>query len=93
MADHLLPPDEQYVLCHWAVQAVAAGMFITDDQATDLLRNANDAGRLAITGNNHFAGVQVDGQWVVVEGRARLTEATREPIDLDAGEMVVSGDC
>jgi hypothetical protein len=25
-----------------------------------------------------FSGVQVDGRWVVVEGRANLTAATRE---------------
>jgi hypothetical protein len=73
-----LTEDEQFVLCHWAVQAVAEGMLITEDQATDLLKHANDAGRLAILGNRHFAGVQCDGQWLVVEGRARLTAATHE---------------
>jgi hypothetical protein len=73
-----LPEDEQFVLCHWAVQAVAESMLITEDQATDLLRNANDAGRLAIAGNSHFVGLQVDGKWIVVEGRANLTRATHE---------------
>jgi hypothetical protein len=73
-----LTEDEQYVLCHWAVQAVAESMLITEDQATDLLAGANEAGRLAILGNGYFAGVQVDGKWVVVEGRANLTRATRE---------------
>jgi hypothetical protein len=85
-----LPEDEQFVLSHWAVQAVAAGMFIDDDQATELLRNAHEAGRLEIAGNNHFAGVQVDGQWIVVEGRARLTEATNEWQTLKAMEQDLS---
>jgi hypothetical protein len=78
VSDLQLPEDEQYVLCHWAVQAVAAAMLITEDQATDLLAGACDAGRLSILGNGHFAGVQVDGKWIVVEGRRRLTEATHE---------------
>jgi hypothetical protein len=82
-----LPVDEQFVLCHWAVQSVAASMLITEDQATDLLRDANDAGRLAIAGNGYFAGVAVDEKWVVVEGRARLTEATHEWVTLRAMEQ------
>jgi hypothetical protein len=31
-----------------------------------------------ILGNDYFAGVQCDGRWVVVEGRANLTRATEE---------------
>jgi hypothetical protein len=51
-----LPDDELFVLCTWAVQAVAADLGIDEDDAY----------------------VQCDGRWVVVEGRARLTLATRE---------------
>ena len=29
-------------------------------------------------GNSMFAGVQVDGRWVVVEGRQQITAAARE---------------
>jgi hypothetical protein len=35
-----------------------------------------------ILGNNHFAGVQCDGKWILVEGRARITQATREWLTL-----------
>jgi hypothetical protein len=77
-----LPPDEQDVLCHWAVTAVAESMLITRDQALDLLVNAHEAGRLDIAGNRHFVGVQVDGKWIVVVGRGRLTEATHEWVTL-----------
>jgi hypothetical protein len=73
-----LPIDEQYVLCHWSVEAVAADLSISLDDAAELLETAYAQGRVQILGNGYFAGVQVDGRWVVVEGRARITLATRE---------------
>jgi DNA-binding transcriptional regulator LsrR (DeoR family) len=77
MAD-LLPPDEQYVLAHWSIQAVAEELNISEDAACDLLEAAWDQGRIQMRGNSMFAGVQVDGRWVVVEGRRQITAATRE---------------
>jgi hypothetical protein len=77
MSDEL-PKDEQTVLFHWTVQALAESMLITEEQAVDLLDNANQAGRVAIRGNDYFAGVEIDGKWVFVQGRRRLTEATHE---------------
>jgi hypothetical protein len=73
-----LPPDEQYVLCHWSVEALADELAIAFDAAADLLEAAYAQGRIEIVGNGYFAGVQCDGRWVVVEGRANLTRATRE---------------
>jgi hypothetical protein len=73
-----LPVDEQYVLCTWSVDAVAADLGISFDDAAELLEAAYAQGRVQIIGNAYFAGVQVDGRWVVVEGRANLTAATRE---------------
>ena len=73
-----LPIDEQYVLCTWSVDAVAADLGISFDDAAELLETAYAQGRVQILGNSYFAGVQVDGRWVVVEGRANLTAATRE---------------
>jgi DNA-binding transcriptional regulator LsrR (DeoR family) len=73
-----LPVDEQFVLCTWSVQAVAADLGISFDDAVELLEKAYEQGRVQILGNDYFTGVQVDGRWVVVEGRARLTLATRE---------------
>ena len=73
-----LPPDEQFVLCHWSVEAVAEDLKISYDAAADLMEAAYAQGRVAILGNSHFSGVQVDGQWIIVEGRANLTAATRE---------------
>jgi hypothetical protein len=73
-----LPVDEQYVLCTWSVDAVAAELGISVDDAAELLEAAYAQGRVQILGNGYFAGVQVDGRWVVVEGRANLTAATRE---------------
>jgi hypothetical protein len=86
VSDLQLPEDEQYVLCHWAVQTVAEAMRITEDEATGLLAAACDQGRLAILGNGHFAGVMVDSKWVVVEGRERITSATHEWQTLQAME-------
>ena len=73
-----LPDDELLVLCTWAVQAVAADLGIDEDDAYGLLGAAEAQGRIQVLGNSYFAAVQCDGRWVVVEGRARLTLATRE---------------
>ena len=73
-----LPNDELFVLCTWAVQAVADDLGIDEDDAYALLGAAEQGGRVQVLGNSYFAGVQVDGKWVVVEGRARITLATRE---------------
>jgi hypothetical protein len=78
----VLPPDELYVLCTWAVQAIAADMGIDTDDAYALLQNAEATARVQIRGNAYFAGVTVDDRWVVVEGRARITQATREWVTL-----------
>jgi hypothetical protein len=74
----VLPEDELMVLCTWAVQAVAADLGIDEDDAYELMRVAESTARIQVLGNSYFAGVQVDGKWVVVEGRARITQATRE---------------
>lgn len=73
-----LTDDEQYVLCWWSVQAIAEAMLISEDAATDLLEAAHAKGRVQVLGNDHFAGVQCDGKWIMVEGRANLTRATHE---------------
>ena len=73
-----LTVDEQFVLCTWSVQAVAEDLKISEEAATDLMEAAYHQGRIQILGNGMFAGVQVDGRWVVVEGRANLTRATQE---------------
>jgi hypothetical protein len=73
-----LPVDEQFVLCTWSVDALADELKISFEAATDLLEAAYAQGRIQILGNRFFAGVQCDGRWLVVEGRANLTRATRE---------------
>jgi lipid-binding SYLF domain-containing protein len=73
-----LPVDEQYVLCVWSVDAVAGKLACSFDDAADLLEAAYAQGRIQIMGNGMFAGVACDGRWLVVEGRANLTRATRE---------------
>jgi hypothetical protein len=73
-----LPVDEQVVLATWSVDAVADELQISFDAAKDLLESAYHQGRIQILGNSHFAGVACDGRWLVVEGRANLTRATRE---------------
>jgi hypothetical protein len=79
MSDHdRLPDDELFVLCTWAVQAVAADLGIDEDDAYGLLGAAEAQGRIQVLGTSMFAGVQVDDRWVVVEGRANLTRATQE---------------
>ena len=77
-----LPDDELFVLCTWAVQAVAADLGIDEDDAYGLLGAAEAQGRIQVLGTSMFAGVQVDGRWVVVEGRANLTRATQEWVTL-----------
>ncbi len=74
----LLPSDEVVVLGTWACQALAAELAISEEEAKDLLAAAYHQGRVQILGNSYFTGVQCDGRWVVVEGRANLTAATRE---------------
>jgi hypothetical protein len=73
-----LPVDEQVVIATWSVDAVADELKISFDAAKDLLEAAYNQGRIQILGNSHFAGVACDGRWLVVEGRANLTRATRE---------------
>jgi hypothetical protein len=86
-----LPADEQFVLCHWSVEALAEELKISYDAAADLLEAAYAQGRVQILGNNYFAGVQCDGRWLVVEGRANLTRATREWQMLRAMERELEG--
>jgi hypothetical protein len=74
----LLPADELYVLCHWACEALAADLSISVDDAKAALAVAESQGRVQVLGNGYFAGVQCDDRWVVVEGRARITQATHE---------------
>ena len=69
---------EQNILAHHSVEALAEAMLISVDAACDLLFKANEAGRVAILGNDYFAGVQVDGQWIVVRGRDWLRQAAQE---------------
>jgi hypothetical protein len=78
MSDLPLPPDELFVLGTWAVQAVAANLGIDEDDAYGLLENAEPQGRVQILGDGRFAGVQVDGRWVLRVSRARLAEAAHE---------------
>jgi hypothetical protein len=73
-----LPVDEQVVLGKWAVEAFAAEMGYDDDTARVGLEMAHRQGRVQMVGDAHTAGVLLDGRWVVVETRARLTEATHE---------------
>jgi hypothetical protein len=73
-----LPVDEQFVLAHWSVEAVADELKISFDAATDLMADAYAQGRVQMIGNHMFAGVACDGRWVVVEGRANLTAAARQ---------------
>jgi hypothetical protein len=73
-----LPADEQFVLCHWSVEALAEELKISYEAAGDLMEAAYAQGRIQLLGTSMFAGVACDGRWVVVEGRANLTRATRE---------------
>jgi DNA-binding transcriptional regulator LsrR (DeoR family) len=90
MSDQL-PIDELIVLCQWSVQAVAAELAISEEAAGDLLEAAYDQGRVQILGNSDFSGVQVDGQWIFVAGRANLTAAAREWETLRAMERQLDG--
>jgi hypothetical protein len=82
-----LTDDEQFVLCTWSVDAVADELAISFDAATDLLEAAYAQGRIQILGTDMFAGVQCDGRWLVVAGRERIREATREWQTLRAMEQ------
>jgi hypothetical protein len=86
----LLPSDELFVLCTWAVQAVAADLGVDEDDAYALLGAAEAQDRVQVLGDASVAGVQVDGRWVVVEGRARITQATQEWVTLRALERELS---
>jgi hypothetical protein len=77
-----LPEDELYVLCHWACEALAETLSIEVDEAKDLLEAAYNQDRVQVLGTSMFAGVMCDDRWVVVEGRARITEATHEWVTL-----------
>jgi hypothetical protein len=78
----LLPDDELYVLCHWACEALAEALCISVDDARDALAIADAQDRIQVLGNAHIAGVQCDDRWVVVESRARITQATHEWVTL-----------
>jgi hypothetical protein len=57
---------------------LAEELLINFDAATDLLEAAYTQGRVQIVGDASVAGVACDGRWLVVESRARITQATRE---------------
>jgi hypothetical protein len=78
----LLPDDELFVLCHWACEALAAELAISVDDAKAALAVADAQDRVQVLGTSMFAGVMCDDRWVVVEGRARITQATQEWITL-----------
>jgi hypothetical protein len=69
---------EQTILAHVSVEALAEAMLISADDACDLLFRANEAGRVEIKGNDHFAGVLLDDQWIVLRGRQWLRVAAQE---------------
>jgi len=73
-----LPVDEQVVLGKWAVEMFAAEMGYDDAAARSGLELAYHQGRVQMVGDDHTAGVLLDGRMLVAETRARLTEATRE---------------
>jgi hypothetical protein len=81
-----LPVDQQVILGAWSVQVVADELQISEEAARDLLEAAYAQGRVQILGNGHFAGVAVDGKWVVVEGRYQLQQAAAEWATLRAME-------
>jgi hypothetical protein len=74
--DDQLPIVEQNILAYASVVALAESLLIDEDQAVDLLFRAHEQGRVAIIGNQVFAGVQVDEKWIVVKGREWLRHAT-----------------
>ena len=74
--------DQLQVLCRWSAQALADELHISLEAAGDLLEAAYDQGRVEIKGNDLFAGVMVDGRWLVVEGRYQLQQATTEWLTL-----------
>jgi hypothetical protein len=78
MSADRLPDDELFVLGTWAAQKLAADLGVDQDDAYALLEAASAQGRVQVLGDSHVAGIAVDGRWVVVEARGRLTEATHE---------------
>jgi hypothetical protein len=74
----MLTVTEQEILAHWSVQAFADQLRISEDEALEALEAAYAQGRVAIMGTDMFAGVQVDGRWLFVEGRANLARAAHE---------------
>jgi DNA-binding transcriptional regulator LsrR (DeoR family) len=82
MTSDRLPADQQQILAHWSADAIAEELHISRDAAIDLLNTAYQQGRVEIKGNDHFAGVMVDGRWVVVEGRYQLQQAALEWLTL-----------
>jgi hypothetical protein len=72
-----LPIVEQNILAYASTVVLAEELLISETDAVDLLAAAHDQGRVAIVGNNLFAGVQVDGQWIVVKGRDWLRHAAQ----------------
>jgi hypothetical protein len=81
-----LPVDQQVILGAWSVQALADDLKISEEAARDLLEAAYAQGRVQMLGNSHFAGVAVDGRWVVVESRYQLQQAAHEWATLRAME-------
>lgn len=81
-----LPIVEQNIIAYASVVALADSLLISTNDATDLLFRANEQGRIAIIGNNQFAGVQLDGKWLVVKDRDWLRRAAQEYVTLQAME-------
>ena len=83
-----LPWDQQVVLGHWACQAAAERWGLTYEQAKEILAAAYEynPARVQMLGTSMFAGVQVDGEWLFVESRARLQQAAQEWATLRAME-------
>ena len=73
-----LTDDEQVVLGKWAVEAHAVEMGYDYDTARVSLEGAYRQGRVQMVGDDHTAGVLLDGRMLVVETRARLAEAAHE---------------
>jgi hypothetical protein len=82
MADHL-PIVEQNVLAHASVVALAEALQVPEVEAAELLERAWDQGRVAILGDAERAGVTLDGQWIVIRGRAWLRQAAQEYLTLE----------
>lgn len=85
MSDRL-PVDQQVILGKWSVEQVAENLAIDYDEARDLMERAFEQGRIQMLGTSQFAGVQVDGRWVLVVGRYQLQQAAHEWAALRAME-------